>query len=328
MMEARFYEKLDEGRVQCHLCPKECIISPGKRGFCRARENREGKLFATYYGRVSSVAMDPIEKKPLFHFYPGHDILSLGNVGCNFACLYCQNWQISQADAPTQPLNPESAVALASRYNSMGIAYTYAEPMVWFEYVLDTAKLAHDDGLKNVLVTNGYINEEPLRQLLPFIDAMNIDLKSIRENFYEELCKGSLSPVLRTLEIAKEHCHIEVTNLIIPTLNDSEEDIHDLVRWVAENLGEDTPLHFSRYFPQYKMKIPPTPVETLLRAREIGKEYLNYVYLGNVLVEGGEDTICPSCGAVVVRRVGYTVDTSGLEGNKCKACGYALPIVA
>ncbi|MCK5595691.1 AmmeMemoRadiSam system radical SAM enzyme, partial [bacterium] len=225
-------------------------------------------------------------KKPLYHFYPGKLILSLGTIGCNFACPFCQNWQISQdRNVPTQYMPPSEAVEKALERNSIGIAYTYSEPMIWYEYVMDTAKLAKKKGLKNVLVTNGYINEDPLKELLPLIDAMNIDLKAFDEKFYREICKGDLETVLKTIKISSASCHIEITNLVIPGLNDTIEHFENLVNWIAENTGANTPLHFSRYFPQYKMKTSSvTPIETLEQAYKIAKEKLKSVYLGNIMI--------------------------------------------
>jgi pyruvate formate lyase activating enzyme len=326
--EAKYYKRLEEGKVRCFLCPQECVIKEGKRGFCRARENKGGKLYSLIYGETSSSGMDPIEKKPLYHFYPGRQILSLGTVGCNFACPYCQNWNISQAEAPTRRISPEEAVNLARENDSVGIAYTYSEPLVWYEYVLDTSRLARRENLVNVLVTNGFINKEPLKELLPFIQAMNIDVKSFREDFYKDICKGELAPVLRTAEMAKKSgVHIEITNLIIPTLNDKEEETRKLVDWVASSLGVDTPLHFSRYFPQYKFDLPATPVSTLDRAREIGLERLRYVYLGNVSQPEAEATYCYNCQEPLIERRGYTILKNEIKEGKCKYCGAEIDIV-
>jgi len=257
MKEALFYELIDKDRgiIKCLLCPKECLIKKDQVGFCRVRKNIDKQLYSLIYSKVSSYGMDPIEKKPLYHFYPGTMVLSLGTMGCNFACVFCQNWTISQAnikDVQVEELYPEKAVELALKKNSPGICYTYSEPLIWYEYVLDTARSAKKNNLKNILVTNGFINREPLIKLLPFIDAMNIDLKSFRNSFYQKYCQGSLASVLRTIKIAKSYCHIEITNLIIPDLNDSEEEIKEMVDWIS-SLSKEIPLHFSRYFPCYKM---------------------------------------------------------------------------
>jgi len=325
--EAMYYEKLEAGRVRCRLCPHECTIQPGSAGICRQRVNTGGTLVSRIYGRVTSAGMDPIEKKPLYHFHPGEQILSLGTNGCNFACRHCQNWSISQEDAYTRELSPEDAVRLAADSKSFGIAYTYNEPLIWYEFVLDTSKLAHGQGLKNVLVTNGFIQPEPLAELLPFIDALNIDLKSIRDEFYKEICKGRLGPVLETAKTAKKAAHLEVTNLVIPTHNDSDEDLTDLADWVRDNLGPDTPAHLSAYFPRYQLKAPPTQPHTLLRAYNIFAARLDHVYVGNMVLDKGSDTLCKGCGAVLIRRRGYSVRVVGLRGTACAKCGRELNVV-
>jgi pyruvate formate lyase activating enzyme len=297
-VEAQFYTTEEEDRVRCLLCPQHCLIRPGKVGFCFIRGNRNGRLYALSYGRVSGAYLDPIEKKPLYHFYPGTTIFSIGGIGCNLRCLWCQNWNIAQPRDTFLHLNPENVlqqftvymppeevVKLAKQHSinrCIGIAYTYNEPFIWYEYVTDCAKLAHQEGLKNVLVTNGYVEEEPLQKILPLIDAMNIDIKGFSEEFYRRV-SGKLSPVLRTAEMAKKAgCHIELTNLVIPTLNDKVEDFKKLVNWIADKLGPDTPLHFSRYFPAYKFDIEPTPLTSLKTAEKIAAVKLKYVHLGNI----------------------------------------------
>lgn len=283
MKEALFYKESGGGKVQCLLCPHFCLIAEGKTGFCGVRTHKGGRLYALNYGRVSSIALDPIEKKPLYHFHPGAFILSLGTVGCNLSCLFCQNWSISkEVQTPTEPMRPEEVVARAERLRSFGIAYTYNEPFMWYEFIKETAAAARRAGLKNVLVTNGYVNPEPLEKILPLIDAANIDLKSIRDGFYRKVCSGRVAEVLTSIKMMAASCHVELTNLLIPTLNDSARDIADLVDWVYDNLGSDVPLHFSRYFPCYKMTLPPTPQETLHLARDIASKKLKKVYLGNV----------------------------------------------
>jgi len=268
--------------------------------------------------------MDPIEKKPLYHFYPGTMVLSLGTIGCNFTCVFCQNWTISQAnikDVQVEELSPEKAIQLVLQNNSPGVCYTYSEPLIWYEYILDTAKLAKKNNLKNILVTNGFINREPLIKLLPFIDAMNIDLKSFRNSFYQKYCKGSLSPILNTIELSKEYCHVEITNLIIPGLNDSEEEIKEMVDWIS-SLSKDIPLHFSRYFPCYKMNISATPISTLCKARDIAQKKLKYVYVGNIWDEEANATYCDNCKKLLIKRTGYNIVNLGLDKNgKCKYCG-------
>jgi len=327
LKEAMYWKTGADGRAHCYLCPQHCHISEGAVGACRVRKNIQGKLYSLNYGRVSSVNLDPIEKKPLFHFYPGSVILSLGTVGCNLSCKFCQNWQISQEEVPTRLLQPREAVRLAQQdADNLGIAYTYNEPFIWYEYLLETAPLARAAGLKNVLVTNGYVEEEPLKQILPFIDAMNVDVKSMRDEFYRKLCRGRADPARRTVEIAHESCLVEVTNLVIPGWNDSDEDFRELVDWLS-GLDRNIPLHFSRYHPAYQMTAPPTPAETLHRAREIAREKLPHVYLGNIMEEGVEDTVCPSCGKRVVERRGFGVLSVRVKDGKCDFCGAPVPIV-
>ncbi|MBM3252487.1 MAG: AmmeMemoRadiSam system radical SAM enzyme [Candidatus Omnitrophica bacterium] len=281
--EALFYETLANGKVHCLLCPQSCQISDGKFGFCRVRKNLKGKLCSLIYGEITSIALDPIEKKPLYHYHPGEYILSVGTKGCNLACPFCQNWSISQDDvASTQSITSQELIKKAQELNSFGIAYTYNEPFIWYEFVLDTARLAKKEGLENVLVTNGFVNLKPLEEILPFIDAMNIDLKSIDDDFYRKICKGRINPVLETIKRSHSSCHIELTNLIIPTLNDKEDNFRRLVDWIFDNLGPEVPLHFSRYFPCFKIDIPPTPVDTLKKAEQIARKKLKYVYLGNI----------------------------------------------
>jgi pyruvate formate lyase activating enzyme len=319
--EAVYYEKLEGSKVHCHLCPQECRIDEGKRGFCRVRSNHEGVLYSDIYERVLAANLDPIEKKPLYHFYPGRTIFSIGTRGCNQRCDFCQNWEMIETDSPGTYISSDEVAAMADRGGSIGVAYTYNEPLMWFEFVLECAKKVRDRGLKNVLVTNGSINPEPFEELVPFIDAMNID-----PEFYRKICKSKLEPVLATVRRAKRECHVELTNLVIPTLNDSDEGLGRLIDFVAE-LGRDTPLHFSAYYPCYKMTIEPTPLATLQRAYELAKEKLDYVYLGNVRAQDAGDSCCPECGENVVERDGYITRTTGLDGDRCAHCGNVLPFV-
>lgn len=283
MHEALYYEKLSEDKVRCRLCPYGCTISGGMKGACGVRINRDGTLYSEVYAKTTGVALDPIEKKPLYHYHPGEHILSIGTKGCNFHCDFCQNWRISQVlDAPTKDITPDEVIAKAKKLGSFGIAYTYNEPFIWYEFVLDTAKLAGKNGLENVLVTNGFVNMEPLEEMLPFISAMNIDLKSFNEEFYSKICKGALKPVLEVIKRSVKSCHVELTTLLIAGLNDSKDEVTKLVNWIYDNLGPDIPLHLSRYFPCYKMNLPPTPVESLKAALRVAKEKLKHVYLGNV----------------------------------------------
>jgi len=326
MKEAVYYEKLGDGKVHCHLCPQECKINDGKRGFCMVRSNHEGVLYSDIYERVLAANLDPIEKKPLYHFHPGKTIFSIGTRGCNQRCDFCQNWEMIESDSPGTYISSDEVAAMADRGGSIGVAYTYNEPLMWFEFVLECAKKVRDRGLKNVLVTNGSINPDPFEELLPYIDAMNIDVKSMDPEFYRKICKSKLEPVLATVRRAKRDCHVEITNLLIPTLNDSEEGLTKLIDFVAE-LGRDTPLHFSAYYPCYKMTIEPTPLPTLQKAYEMAKQKLDYVYLGNVRTKDTGDSCCPACGEKVVERDGYITRASGLEGNRCVQCGNVLPFV-
>ncbi len=285
MSKQAMYYKRNNMKVQCFLCPHNCVITPGKHGTCRVRKNIDGELYSMNYGRVTSIALDPIEKKPLYRFYPGKLILSVGTFGCNLKCSFCQNWTIAHDDPSTVEITPSQLVKQAEKYmhqGNIGIAYTYNEPSIWYEFVYEASMLAKKKDMVNVLVTNGFINREPLEDILPFVDAMNIDVKAFNHSFYKDICKGSLENVKKTVEIASKKCHVEVTTLIIPGLNDSMEEIGDMARWLASVSPEIT-LHLSRFFPNYRMgEVPPTPIETLYQARDIAIKYLKYVYLGNV----------------------------------------------
>ncbi len=321
MTDAKYWKKLDDGRIACELCPQACVIPEGGHGVCLGRANRDGVLRAENFGQTVSVAMDPIEKKPLYHVCPGLSVLSIACNGCNLRCDFCQNWSISQMKAQTTPLPPAELVKLALESRSFGVAYTYTEPLVWFEYLLQAGALVRESGLKNILVTNGVLNEAPLRELLPLIDAMNIDLKSMKESFYRDHCHSEgAEAAKRTIRLAAEACFVEVTNLIIPGLNDSDEDLRELTAFVAD-VNPSIPLHFSRYFPTYKMDIPATPVSTLVRAKEIAQERLQYVYLGNVRLEDDANTYCPDDGHLLVRRTGYRTEVVGIDGGCCSGCG-------
>ena len=287
-MKCRYYQRLDEGRVECQLCPHHCKIANGKTGICRSRRNKDGMLVSEVYGKPCSLAIDPIEKKPLYHFHPGTKCLSIACTGCNFRCLNCQNHEISQVspgDVGHYDLSPLQIVELCLEHHCPGIAYTYTEPLTYLEYIVDTARLAHENGLWNILVTAGYVCQEPLADLLPYLDAANIDLKSFSDDIYQKVSGGHLQPVLDTiLAMQKAGVWIELTNLIIPGVNDDMAMIRQMCRWITDNGLSKNPLHFSRFFPRYKMQdVMPTPIQTLKEAKEIAKEEgIKYVYLGNV----------------------------------------------
>jgi len=286
---ALYYNKIGDSKVQCYLCPHNCVIKAENTGACRARANIEGELYSLNYGKITSIALDPIEKKPLKRFHSGSMILSVGTFGCNLKCSFCQNWTIAHESCDESSdifdVAPQRLIEKALEFvpsGNIGIAYTYNEPSIWYEFVYDTAKLAREKGLVNVLVTNGFISREPLEQLLPYVDAMNIDVKAFTSSFYNNICRAALEDVKRTVEISAARCHVEVTNLIIPGLNDSMNEIEELAKWLA-SVSPEIPLHLSRFFPRYKMRdIPATPEETLIKAKDIAEEYLKYVYLGNV----------------------------------------------
>ncbi|MCK4653952.1 MAG: AmmeMemoRadiSam system radical SAM enzyme [Candidatus Cloacimonetes bacterium] len=319
MKEARYYKKLPNKKVQCELCPHLCIMTPGSTGKCRARKNIDGVLYTSNYAKTITISIDPMEKKPLYHFYPGESVISIGPNSCNFSCDFCQNYNSSQQVVPTQDITPGKLLEISKQHQCDFVSYTYTEPITWFEFVLDSAKLLQENRIKNVMVTNGFINPEPLNELLPYIDAMNIDLKSMDDEFYKKICKSRLQPVLETIRTASKNCHIEITNLLVTDENDSEGNIRKLVDFVAE-VNPDIPLHFSRYFPAYKMTNPPTPISRLKRAREIAEEKLSYVYIGNVMTE--KDTLCPNCKHLLIKR-GWTIKCDILSGN-CPGCGHKI----
>ena len=332
--EAMLYDKLDDGKVKCHVCSHRCTISSGKKGFCRVRENRDGILYTLIYGIVSSESVDPIEKKPLFHFYPGSLSYSLGTIGCNFRCKHCQNWTISQAGLDqihSIEMTPEEAIERAVESGSKSIAWTYNEPTIWYEFTYDCAKLAKEAGLATIYVTNGYITPEALRKISPYLDVFRVDIKAFTDDFYKDVCSAKLAPVLESAKLAKElGMHVEVINLVIPTLNDSANEIRQLSEWIFDNLGSDTPLHFSRFHPHYKMQdISSTPVKTLEMAHDIARDAgLNYVYIGNVFGHEYESTYCPECGKLLIKRGLFDVEEYHLtENGTCPDCGEIIPII-
>ncbi len=334
MHEAMLYEKLPNSRVKCNVCQWHCNIGLNKSGVCRMYQNRDGVLYNMNYAKASSVAADPIEKKPLFHFFPGSLAFSLGGWGCNFHCQDCQNWEIScpAINEPwrgSQDVPPQTAIELAKHYHCQGIAWTYNEPTIWFEYTLDSAKLAKENNLYTVYVTNGYMTPEALDAIGPYLDAWRVDIKGFSDAFYRELAK---IPRWRSiLEVAKRakdkwQMHVEVITNIIPTMNDDDQQLEGIANWIREELGELTPWHVTRFYPHHQMMhFPPTPVSTLERAYEIGRKAgLKFIYAGNVPGHQSESTVCYSCGKPVVRRFGYQTEVIGLEGSKCKFCGAEL----
>ncbi len=331
MKEAQYYTSLEDSLVHCSLCPHNCRIKPGKRGICKVRKNIDGKLFSETYSDICSVGFDPIEKKPLYHFYPGATIFSVGSIGCNLHCRFCQNWEISQSNCDEyeymQSASPERVVDMAqSRYGNIGIAYTYNEPSVWYEYMLDIARPAKAAGLKNVMVSNGFINPEPLKELLDVMDAFSIDLKAFSDDFYKKLTNSRLQPVLDTLKIIRDSGkHLEVTNLVITHQNDDPEEFSEMINWIGRELGRETVLHISRYFPVYKLDEPMTAEQTLLDFYRIASEKLQYVYLGNLRSNLGQDTYCPSCKKKTIERSGYHTRVSALDNNgNCNRCGHHI----
>ena len=326
-----YFVPLEGGDIRCELCPHRCRVSRGKRGLCRVRENRDGKYYSLVYGNPCAMHPDPIEKKPFFHVLPGTISFSIATAGCNFQCKFCQNWEISQAspeDIFNHDVPPEEVVKKAKEIRSHSIAYTYVEPTVFYEYMLDVGQLAKKAGLLNVTHSNGFINPVPLRNLCKVLDAANIDLKGFTETFYRELCGGELNPVLETLKILKEEkVHLEITNLMIPTKNDEMSMVREMCLWIKKELGADTPVHFSRFYPLYKLRtLPPTPVSTLEKARAMALSTgLEYVYIGNIPGHEAENTFCPSCKRMIIQRTGYMVGEINLKAGKCKYCGKPIP---
>ena len=328
MKEALLYDRLDGDRVRCNLCHHRCTISGSHTGKCGVRRNKGGTLYSLVYGKSISQNADPIEKKPIFHLYPGSAAFSIATVGCNFRCLHCQNADISQLPREKHrivgsDLSPEQVVALAKQHDCRSIAYTYTEPTVFFEYAYDIARLAAAEGIRNVFVTNGYMTREALETIHPYLDAANVDLKAFTEDFYRKVCGARLDPVLDSLRFMKQlGIWVEVTTLIIPSLNDSDEELREIARFIL-SLGAETPWHVTAFYPTYRLTDQPrTPVETLRRARAIGLETgLRYVYSGNVPGEEGENTYCYHCGKLLIRRLGYRIAETRIEEGRCAYCG-------
>ena len=334
MQEAILYEKLSHSRVRCHICQWRCNIGPGKFGVCKMYHNKDGVLFNMNYALVSSVAADPIEKKPLFHFFPGSLAFSLGGWGCNFHCQDCQNWEISCVEIPetgrfSREIQPRQAIKLAKDYNCQGIAWTYNEPTIWFEYTLDSAKLAKENDLYTVYVTNGYMTPEALDTIGPYLDAWRVDVKGFNDAFYQKLARvRNWRGILEVAQRAKDkwNMHVEVITNIIPTMNDDDQQLEGIAHWIQDKLGELTPWHVTRFYPHhYIMDLPPTPISTLEHAYSIGKKVgLKFVYVGNVAGHNSENTICHSCGKLVVQRFGYQTKVVALDDSRCKFCGAEL----
>jgi pyruvate formate lyase activating enzyme len=332
MKSGRHYEALQRYQIKCTLCPHFCIIGDGKTGRCGVRENREGEMAIPTYGAVSSMGFDPIEKKPLYHFYPGKIIFSVGSFGCNLKCRFCQNWEISQtlpegSNGITR-LQPHELVKIAQeRRGNIGIAFTYNEPSVWFEFMYDIAELSQQKQMKNVMITNGFITPEPLDELLDVMDAFNVDLKAFTEDFYRTQTLSKLEPVKETIKaIRRKGRHLEITNLIIPGLNDRYEDFSEMVKWISGELGHETVLHLSRYFPNYRLSQPPTPTDTLNKLYLLARKHLDYVYMGNVSSDSYQQTHCPECNHLLIERSRHNAWLSGLGKNgRCLKCNKLVP---
>lgn len=330
MKEASYYKILEEGIVECELCPHNCKIAQNRYGVCGVRVNRDSKLYTLNYAKPVAMNIDPIEKKPLFHFLPSSKAFSIGTVGCNLGCKHCQNWEISTArpeSIDTQEVVPEKVIELAKKSGANTIAYTYNEPTIFFEYGIECSKIARENKLKNIIVSNGFINPDPLKEWCKLLDGANIDLKSFNQGFYKEVCAARLEPVLESLKILKsKKVWLEITNLIIPGLNDSFEEIRFMCEWIKGNLGREVPLHLSRFHPDYKMQsVPATPIDTLEKAKQIAEEYLDYVYIGNILSEKHENTYCPNCNHLLIQRSNFQIIENNIKEKRCIKCNYSIP---
>jgi pyruvate formate lyase activating enzyme len=334
MQEARYYTKEPGNKTRCNLCPHNCLINEADAGICHVRVNHKGVLHSDVYGQIAAIQTDPVEKKPLYHFYPGSTMLSVGTAGCNLHCDFCQNYGISQPEpyhsSRNKPITPGQLVNLAlENGKNSGIAYTYNEPVVFFEMMMDTAKIAREAGLKNTVISNGFVNPEPLSELLKTTDAFNIDLKAFDDIFYKKVTGGRLKPVLNTLKMIHESGrHLEITLLVIPGLNDSADEFNRMLDWIERQLSPEIPLHLSRYFPAWKMNLPPTPLETLQKMANLARSKLRYVYTGNVPGNNHSSTFCPECRNLLIERQGYSSSIKGLTADKkCSGCGCSIPIV-
>ena len=329
--EGFLYKKTNNNRVVCGICPNRCVLAPGDRSICRSKVNMDGTLYSLVYGNPCSVNIDHIEKKPLYHFKPRSKVFSIATAGCNFRCLNCQNWEISQAK-PHEVRNyeffPLDVVKAAQRAGTPSIAYTYSEPIIFFEYMIDTARLARDNGLHNLWISNGYINREPLLELCKVLDGANVNLKSLSDDIYRKLNGGRLQPVLNTFKTLHEQgVHFEMTNLVVPGYTDDDDMVKQMCQWILSNLGPDYPLHFLRFFPKYKLdRLPSTPLSTLVRFRELAMaEGIRYAYVGNVSFPEGNNTYCHNCKKLLIERVGYFISAYNMNGNRCKYCKTVIP---
>jgi pyruvate formate lyase activating enzyme len=329
--EARWYEKLPHKKVKCTLCPRECVVDDRERGYCGVRENWDGIYYTLVHSNPCTYHIDPIEKKPLFHFLPGTDAFSVATVGCNVDCKFCQNWQISQIrpeQAQNIDLPPEKMVQMTKEAGAPSIAYTYTEPVVFSEYMYDSAYAGNKAGIKSVMISNGYIQEQPMRELAEVLSAVKVDLKAFTEKYYQEVVVGELKPVLDILVLLRKlSMWTEIVYLVVPTLNDGDQELIDLSKWMKNELGPDVPVHFTRYYPQYKLKnLPPTPVKSLERAREIAlAEGMHYVYVGNVPGHAGEHTYCPNCQEILIKRKGFWIMDNKILNGKCPSCQTIIP---
>lgn len=328
--EARYYKKLDRNQIQCTLCPWQCVVSAGKRGYCDVRLNQDGTYYSLVYGQIATHHNDPIEKKPFYHFLPGSLAFSIATAGCNVECKYCQNWELAQRpveEVYSVSLSPQKIVQAARETGCTSIAYTYNEPTIFTEFMIDIAAMGREKGIQSVVVSNGFINKRPLLDLCKVIDGYKVDLKAFSEECYKQVVHGRLAPVLDTLLVLKqEEVWTEIVYLIVPTLNDSDKELTEMVKWVYRELGPDVPVHFSRFYPMYKLKnLPPTPVSTLEKARNIGLDAgLHFVYMGNIPGHEGENTICPNCQEMVIGRIGYRISKNKIINGKCGFCGQTI----
>ena len=329
--EAMFYEKLPGQAVVCELCPRSCRVADGQRGWCGVRVNRKGLYKTLVYGKIGPPHIDPIEKKPLYHYLPGTTAFSVATAGCNFECKFCQNWEISQArpeNLLAADLPPARLVAIAKARKVPTLAFTYNEPIIFYEYAHDSARLARAAGVGSVIISNGFIEEKPMRRLCQHLTAVKVDFKAYRDKFYREVCRGRLQPVLNTMKLCRTiGIHLEMVVLIVPTLNDTDAELKDMAKWIVDNLGPDVPLHFSRFRPMYRLKnLPPTPIKTLERAHKIARDAgIHYVYLGNVPFHAASSTYCPKCGKLLIKRIGYHVRENHVGQGACPKCKTKVP---